>query len=242
MFETDKKRVRNVDFSELSREDKPTLTLEEQNKVVRDTYLTLAITMIPTIIGAGIGISMNLVAILASSPLMFTVTFLVLVYGLMYFVNKNRYSAAGIGWLMLFTLVMGAFLAPLLQVALSFTNGFELITLAIGGTSVIFFSMAAIGTVTKKDLGFLNKFILVGLITVLAMIVINLFLQASFVSLAISSIFMIISSLMIMVQVNSLVKGGENSYIAATLTLYVAIYNIFSSLLHLLLAFAGQRE
>ncbi len=213
----------------------------ERNKVLRNTYMMLALSMIPTVIGAFVGMSINF-SFLAASPIMGALLMFGAMMGLMFAVSALRNSAWGVAALLGFTFVAGVFLGPILQVALNLRNGAELIGMAAGGTGIIFFSLATIATVTKKDFSFMGKFLFIGLILLIVASLANLFFQVPALSLTISAIAVMIFSAYILFDVSRIVNGGETNYVMATLGLFLSIYNLFTSLLHLLMAFGGQRD
>jgi len=212
-----------------------------QNKVLRNTYLLLAITLIPTAIGALIGTNLNF-SFMRTSPGVSFIVMLVLFYGWTYAIERNKNSSLGLGLLLGFTLFMGLLLGPVLQFALGFKNGSGLVMMAAGGTAAIFFGLAGIAATTKRDFSFLSKFLMVGFIVIMLAVVANVFLAIPAVHLALLAMFILFSSAVILYQVNAIVRGGETNYISATLTLYIAIYNIFTSLLQLLGIFGGNRD
>jgi modulator of FtsH protease len=213
----------------------------EQNKVLRNTYMMLALTMIPTIIGAFVGTSINL-SFMAGHPMMAALLMFGTMMGLLFAVTALRNSVWGIVALLGFTFVAGVFLGPILQLALHFKNGAQLIGLAAGGTSVIFFSLATIATTTKKDFSFMGKFLFIGLILLIVASLANMFFQIPALSLTISAIAVMIFSAYILFDVSRIVQGGETNYVMATLALYMDIYNLFINLLSLLMAFSGERD
>ncbi|MCR4302718.1 MAG: Bax inhibitor-1/YccA family protein [Gallionella sp.] len=212
-----------------------------QNKVLRNTYMMLALTMIPTVIGALAGMSTNF-SFMAASPIMSSLLMFGAMMGLMFAVTALRNSVWGIVALLGFTFVAGFFLGPILQVALHLKNGAQLVGMAAGGTGIIFFSLATIATVTKKDFSFMGKFLFIGLILLIVASLANLFFQIPALSLTISSIAVLIFSAYILFDVSRIVHGGETNYVMATLGLYMSIYNLFIHLLHLLMAFSGERD
>jgi len=212
-----------------------------QNKVLRNTYMMLALTMIPTIIGAFIGTSINF-SFMAASPVMSALLMFGAMMGLMFAVTALRDSVWGVVALLGFTLVAGVFLGPILQVALHLKNGAQLIGMAAGGTGIIFFSLATIATVTKKDFSFMGKFLFIGMILLVVASLANMFFQIPALSLTISSIAVLIFSAYILFDVSRIVNGGETNYVMATLGLYLNIYNLFINLLQLLMAFSGERD
>ena len=213
----------------------------EQNQVLRNTYMMLALTMIPTVVGAYVGTTMDF-AFMAASPIMSSLLMFGAMIGMMFAVTALRNSVWGVVALLGFTFVAGLFLGPILQAALHFRNGAQLVGMAAGGTGIIFFSLATIATVTKKDFSFMGKFLFIGLILVVVASLANLFFQIPALSLTISAIAVLIFSAYILFDVSRIVHGGETNYVMATLGLFLSIYNLFISLLHLLMAFAGERD
>ncbi len=213
----------------------------EQNKVLRNTYMMLALTMIPTEIGAFIGMSMNF-SFMAASPIMSSLLMFGAMMGMLFAVSALRNSIWGIAALFGFTLLAGVLLGPILQVALHLKNGAQLIGMAAGGTGIIFFSLATIATVTKKDFSFMGKFLFIGLILLIIASLANIFFQIPALSLTISAIGVLIFSAYILYDVSRIVHGGETNYVMATLGLFMSIYNLFISLLQLLMAFSGERD
>ena len=212
-----------------------------QNKVLRNTYMMLALTMIPTIIGAFIGTSINF-SFMAAHPIISGLLMFAVMMGMLFAVTALRNSVWGIVALLGFTFVAGVFLGPILQVALDLKNGAQLVGIAAGGTGIIFFSLATIATVTKKDFSFMGKFLFIGLVLLIIASLANMFFQIPALSLTISAIAVMIFSAYILFDVSQIVHGGETNYVMATLSLYMDIYNLFINLLNLLMAFAGERE
>ncbi|WP_155845253.1 Bax inhibitor-1/YccA family protein [Chitinilyticum aquatile] len=215
----------------------PSLAVE-RNRVLRNTYALLALTMIPTAIGALAGIQMQF----QMSGLMGFLVFMAVSFGAFWAINKNKNSAMGVVLLLAYTGFMGLWLSQILQFALRFSNGAQLIATAAVGTSAIFFTLATIATVTKKDFSFLGKFLFIGLVIGLLAMVANMFFAIPALSLAISAAFVLIFSLYILYDVSNIVNGGETNYITATLNLYLDVYNLFISLLNILMAFTGNRD
>ncbi|MBI1174349.1 MAG: BAX inhibitor (BI)-1/YccA family protein [Sideroxydans sp.] len=213
----------------------------EQNKVLRNTYMMLALTMIPTIIGAAVGTTINF-SFMALHPIMFSLLMFGAMMGSMFAVTALRNSIWGVVALLGFTLLAGLFLGPILQVALHLKNGAQLIGIAAGGTGIIFFSLATIATVTKKDFGFMGKFLFIGLILLIVASLANMFFQIPALALTISAVAVMIFSAYILFDVSRIVRGGETNYVMATLALYLDIYNLFINLLSLLMALAGERR
>ena len=212
-----------------------------RNKVLRNTYGLLGLSMVPTVIGAAVGTNMNF-AFLAGSPIMGSLAIMAVFYGLVFAIQANRNNALGVPLMLGFTFLMGLLLGPLLQDALKFSNGSQLIMVAGGATAAVFAVMAGIATTTKRDLSGMGKFLTVGAIVLMVAVVANLFLQLPALHLTIAAGFALFSSAMILWEVKNVVDGGETSYISAALGIYISIYNLFTSLLQLLLAFTGDRD
>jgi modulator of FtsH protease len=213
----------------------------EKNRVLRNTYLMLALTMIPTVIGAFFGMSTNF-SFMAQHPIVFSLLMFAVMMGLMFGVSALRNSVWGIVALLGFTLVAGFFLGPILQVALHLKNGAQLVGMAAGGTGIIFGSLATLATVTKKDFSFMGKFLFIGVILLIVASLANMFFQVPALALTISAIAVLIFSAYILYDISQIVNGGETNYVMATMGLYLDIYNIFINLLNLLMAFSGERD
>ncbi len=205
----------------------------QQHKVLRNTYMLLALTLIPTIIGAAIGTNVD-VSFMRTSPILSFVAILAIFYGWIYAIERNKQSALGVLLLLGFTLFLGLLLGPLLHRVLGFKNGTELVMMAAGGTAAVFFIMAGIASSTKRDFSGLGSFLTVGAVIIMLGVVASMFMASPILYLVILGAFVLFSSLMILWQVNAIVRGGETNYVSATLTLYISIYNLFSSLLQLL--------
>lgn len=218
------------------------LGVETTNKVLRNTYLLLAITMVPTAIGAVIGAVYPLAAVMGMWSLL---VFFAVMFGMQGLIIANRHSAKGVGWLLLFTFAMGYFIGPIVGFALnSYSNGGALVATAAGGTAAIFFGLAGYATTTKRDfssMGF-GKSLMIGMWMLFVIAMINLFFANSIIALAVSSLFIVIASGFILFTINRVVRGGEDNYIMATMVIYIMLLNLFQSLLHLLMIFAGNRE
>jgi len=213
----------------------------QQNRVLRNTYLLLALSMLPTVAGAVLGVRMGF-SLFAGSPLVSFLIFLGVAFGFMWGIERTKDSGLGVVLLLGFTFFMGLMLSRILQVALGFSNGASLIATAAGGTGAIFFTLAGIATVTKKDFSFMGKFLFVGLVVILLASLANIFFQVPALSLTVSAVAVLLFSGYILFDISRVVTGGEDNYITATLAVYLDIYNLFVSLLHLLMAFSGDRE
>ena len=212
----------------------------QQHKVLRNTYMLLALSLIPTIIGAAIGTNVDL-SFMRTSPMLSFVAILAIFYGWIYAIERNKQSALGVLLLLGFTLFLGLLLGPLLHRVLGFSNGTELVMMAAGGTAAVFFVMAGIASSTKRDFSGLGSFLTVGAVIIMLGVVASMFMASPILYLVILGAFVLFSSLMILWQVNAIVRGGETNYVSATLTLYISIYNLFSSLLQLL-GFGGSND
>lgn len=212
-----------------------------QQRVLRNTYLLLALTMIPTGIGAMIGVNLNF-GFMRASPIMSSIVLLAVIYGMFFAIEKNRDSGLGVALLLGLTLFLGVILGPVLQVAMGLRNGGELVALAAGGTAAVFFTMAGIATVTRRDFGFMTNFLAVGGIIIMLAVVANIFVASPVLHLTICAAFVLFSSALILWQISRIVQGGETNYVSATLTLYMGVYNLFTSLLQLLMALTGNRD
>lgn len=213
----------------------------QQNRVLRNTYLLLALSMLPTVAGAVLGVRMGF-SLFAGSPMMSFLVFFGVAFGFMWGIERTKDSGLGVVLLLAFTFFMGLMLSRILQVALGFSNGASLIATAAGGTGAIFFTLAGIATVTKKDFSFMGKFLFVGLVVILLAAVANIFFQIPALSLTISAVAVLLFSGYILFDISRIVNGGEVNYVSATLAVYLDIYNLFVHLLHLLMAFSGDRE
>ena len=222
----------------------PTVVVDAsaQQRVLRNTYWLLALTMIPTVIGAMIGATFSFAPLFAAYPIMGPIGMFLVMIGLLFAVSAARNSIWGVVLTFVFTFVAGFFLGPILQHALALKNGGQLVALAGGMTGTILFVMAGIATVTKKDFSFMGKFLFVGLILLIVASLVGLFFPIPAMQLTISAVAVLLFSLFILYDVSNIIHGGETNYVMATVSLYLNIYNIFVSLLNLLMAFSGQRD
>lgn len=203
-----------------------------RNRVLRNTYMLLAISMIPTVVGAWLSLKLGLNQIL--SPGISMIVFFAGAFGLMFLIERNKNSSAGVGFLLLFTFFMGIMLSRMLGYVLSLGDGANLIMLAFGGTAAIFAAMAAIATTTKRDFTHLHKTLIIGAVVIIVAAIANVFLQIPALTLTISLLAIVIFSAFMLVDLQRIVNGGETNYISATLSLYLSIYNVFVSLLSIL--------
>lgn len=212
-----------------------------RHRVLRNTYWLLAISMIPTILGAWIGVQLNF-NLLQGSPFIGFMVFMAVAFGFFYAIEKNKNSGLGVALLLAFTFFMGLMLSRLIGHVLGYSNGASLIMTAFGGTAAIFGVMASIATVTKRDFSGMGKWLFAGVLVIIAAAVANIFLQIPALYLAISVIAIVIFSAYILYDVQQIINGGETNYVTATLSIYLDVYNIFANLLSLLGIFGGERE
>jgi len=210
-----------------------------RNKVLRNTYWLLALSMIPTVLGAFIGVSMQLPML---SGGMGFIIFLAVAFGFMFAIEKTKHSAVGVAVLLGFTFFMGLMLTPLLTHTLGYSNGGSLIMTAFGGTAAVFAVMASIATTSKRDFSGMGSWLMAGVVILVLAAVANIFLQMSVLSIVISVLAIGIFSAFILFDVQRIINGGETNYISATLAIYLDVYNIFTSLLHLLGIAGGDRD
>jgi len=204
-----------------------------QNKVLKNTYLLLALTLIPTVLGAVVGMSVNF-SFFPKSPMIGFVAFLAIAFGFIYAIEKNKDSAWGVAILLGFTFLMGLMLSRIVGRVLGLSNGGQLIALAAGGTAVIFFGMSTLAATIKRDLSGMGKFLFIGLIVLLVALFANIILQIPALTITLMVVAIGIFSAFLMYDINRIITGGETNYISATLAIYLSIYNIFANLLALL--------
>jgi modulator of FtsH protease len=214
----------------------------DSSKVLRNTYWLLALSMLPTIAGAYVGMSLNLGGLYRTSPFMAPLLMIAAMLGMLFVVSALRNSSWGVVAIFGFTFVSGASLAPMLQFAAGLRNGGQLVALAGGMTAAVFLVMATIATVSKRDFSFMGKFLFVGVVLLIIAMVANAFLQIPALQIAVSAIAVFIFSLYLLHDVSAIVRGGQTNYIMATVSLFLDILNIFVNLLSLLLMFTGQRD
>ncbi|HET7764555.1 MAG TPA: Bax inhibitor-1/YccA family protein [Burkholderiales bacterium] len=213
----------------------------QQHRVLRNTYWLLALSLVPTIIGAAIGTNLNW-SFMATNRVLASFAIIAIFYGWIFAIERNKTSSLGVALLLGFTLYMGLLLGPLFQFAFQFRNGAQLVMMATGGTAAAFFGLATLASTTKRDFSFLTNFLAVGGIVLMLGVVASIFLASPILVLTLLGAFILFSSAMILWQVNAIVRGGETNYISAALTLYVSLWNLFTSLLQLLGVFGGNRN
>ncbi len=215
-------------------------TPAQRNRVLRNTYALLALSMVPTILGAWIGVSTGVMARMGTG--MSVILFLAGAFGFMFAIEKFKNSALGVGLLLAFTFFMGLMLSRMLSAILGLSNGANLIMYAFGTTAAVFFAMASLASVIKRDLSGMGKFLFVGAIILLVAGLINIFVQSSVLMMTLSVIAAGLFSAYMLYDLKQVIDGGETNYVSATLAIYLDIYNVFQSLLALFGIFGGERD
>src|SRR5678816_2674863 len=214
-------------------------SVEQRNRVLRNTYWLLALSMVPTVLGAWIGVTTGFMTTMGVG--MSFIVFMAGAFGFIYAIEKTKNSAAGVPVLLGFTFFMGLMLSRLIGHVLGFSNGTALVMTAFAGTAGVFFGMAALSSVIKRDLSTMGKFLYIGAIMLLVGIVLNIFLQSTALFVTIAVLMVGIFSAFILYDLKRVRDGEETNYISATLSVYLDIYNVFQALLSLL-GFAGSRD
>jgi modulator of FtsH protease len=210
----------------------------QRNKVLRNTYWLLAISLLPTVAGAWIGVATGITA--AMGGMMSLVLFLGGAFAFIYAIEKTKNSSAGVPVLLGFTFFMGLMMSRLIAMVLGFSNGADLVMMAFGGTAAVFFAMASLATVVKRDLSGLNQWLTIGVILLIVGMVINMFVASSTGMVVLSMLAVAIFSAFLLVDIKRIIDGGETNYITATLSIYLSLVNIFQNLLMLLGIFGGD--
>jgi len=217
-----------------------TLDASQRQRVLRNTYALLAVSLFPTVAGAWLGVSTGLVASLGMG--MSFMLFMAGAFGFMWAIEKNKDRAAGVYLLLGFTFFMGLMLSRLVGAVLGFKNGSALVMTAFGGTGAVFVTMAMLASVIKRDLSSMGKFLTVGAVILLVAMVANIFLQSSALMLTMLVVMLGLFSAFLLYDIKRVMDGGETNYVTATLAIYLDLYNVFQSLLSLLGIFGGERE
>lgn len=205
----------------------------QTNKLLRNTYALLALTLGFSAVTAGMSMAFNL-------PHPGIILTLIGYFGLLFLTAKLRNSVWGIASVFALTGFMGFTLGPIISAYLSLPNGSQIVMQALGGTGIIFLALSAYAIKSEKDFSFMGGFLFVGILVAFLAGLAAIFFQMPGLSLAVSAMFVLLMSGLILYQTSEIIHGGETNYIMATVTLYVSIYNLFTSLLHLLGAFSGN--
>ncbi len=212
--------------------------LAQRNRVLRNTYWLLALSLVPTVLGAWVGVTTGIVASMGMG--MSAIVFLGGAFGFIYAIERTKNSSTGVMVLLAFTFFMGLMLSRILAAVLGFSNGASLIMMAFGGTAAIFAAMASLSSVIKRDLSNMGKFLFVGAILLLVAGLINIFVQSSALMVTVAVLAIGIFSAFMLYDLKRVIDGGETNYISATLAIYLDIYNVFQSLLALFGIFGGE--
>lgn len=213
----------------------------QQQRVLRNTYALLGLSMIPTVLGAIIGTLFG-VSLMVASPGLSMLVFFGGAFGLMYGIEKTKNSGMGVVMMLAFTFFMGLMLGPILARTLHYSNGAQLIAMAAGGTGAIFFTLAGIASTTKRDFSKLGSFLFAGAVLLMVASIANVFLGIPALQLAVATVAVIVFSGFILFDIQRIVNGGETNYVSATLAVYLDLYNIFVGLLQILGFAGGDRD
>lgn len=217
-------------------------TVEQRNRVLRNTYWLLALSMVPTVLGAWVGMQMGF-SWFAANPFIGFMVFMGVAFGFFFAIEKTKNSGLGVALLLAFTFFMGLMLSRLIGVMLgNFRNGSELISMAFGGTALVFFGMATLASTLKRDISGMGKWLFVGVIGLIVASVANIWLQMPALMMTVSVLAIVIFSAYMLYDLKRIVDGGETNYVTATLAIYLDVYNVFVHLLSLLGIFGGERE
>ena len=216
------------------------ISQEQRHKVLRNTYWLLALSLLPTVLGAWIGVATGITQSLRGG--LGLIVFMGGAFGFMYAIEKTKNSAAGVPVLLGFTFFMGLMLSRMIGMVLGFSNGAELIMTAFAGTAGVFFVMASVASVVKRDLSGMGKWLFVGAMVLIVGSVVNIFIGSTAGMMAISVAAIGIFSAYMLYDLKRILDGGETNYISATLALYLDIFNVFQSLLALLGIMGGERD
>lgn len=229
---------RSGDFTDVRALNAPTA----QQRVLRNTYSLLALSMVPTVLGAWIGVATPIHQWMMVSPGISALIFFAGAIAFMVGIERNRSSGIGVGLLLAFTFFMGIMLSRLLGFVLGMSNGVTLIMLAFGGTACVFGTMATLAHTIKRDLAGMGKWLFVGVVIMLVAGVANIFLQLPALMLTLSVVAIGVFSAFMLYDIQRVVRGGETNYVSATLAIYLDVYNVFSNLLALFGIFGGSRD
>ncbi len=213
----------------------------DRQRVLRNTYALLALSMVPTVLGAWAGVVFGF-SLLPGSPLISALLFMGIAFAFFYGIEKTKDSGMGVLLLLGFTFFMGLMLSRLLGFALGLSNGVQLISMAFGGTAVVFVGMATLASTMKRDVSSMGKWLFMGVIVMILAGLANIWLQLPALMLAISTMGVLIFSAFILYDLKRVIDGGETNYVTATLAVYLDVYNVFTSLLHLLMALGGNDD
>jgi modulator of FtsH protease len=212
----------------------------DRNRVLRNTYWLLALSLLPTVLGAWVGVATGITVQMGMGVSL--IVFLAGSFGLIYAIERTKETSTGVYLLLAFTFFMGLMLSRLIAQVLGFRNGTSLVMTAFGGTAVVFFAMASMASVIKRDLSGMGKFLFVGALIVFIGFIANFFLQSSALMLTLLVVCLGIFSAYMLYDIKRIIDGGETNYVSATLAIFLDIFNVFQSLLALLGIFGGERD
>jgi modulator of FtsH protease len=215
-------------------------TPAERNRVMRNTYWLLALSLLPTVLGAWLGVATGITQSLTGG--LGLVVFLGGAFGFMYAIEKTKNSASGVPVLLAFTFFMGLMLSRMIAMVLGFKNGSELIMTAFAGTAGVFFVMASVASTIKRDISGMSKWLFVGALVLMVGGIVNIFIGSTVGMMVMSTLAIGIFSAYLLYDLKQIIDGGETNYISATLALYLDLFNIFQSLLALLGIMGGERD
>lgn len=213
----------------------------QRQRVLRNTYALLALSMVPTVLGAWLGVAMDF-SFFGGSPLIGFIAFMAIAFGFFFAIEKYKNSGLGVLLLLGFTFFMGLMLSRLIGAVLGLGNGAQIIGVAFGGTALVFAGMASLAGTMKRDVSSLGKWLTVGAIVLMVAIVANIFLKMTALMLTISALSVVLFSAFMLYDLKRIMDGGETNYVTATLALYLDVYNVFQSLLSLLGIFGGSDD
>ena len=212
----------------------------ERNKVLRNTYGLLSLSLLPTVAGAWLGVATGVGSML--NGIIGMLVYLGIAFGFIYAIEKTKNSAAGVPVLLGFTFFMGIMLSSLIGRTLGYSNGPQLVMTAFGGTAGVFLAMSALASSIKRDISGMGQWLFMGVVVLLIGGVINMFFQSSVMFLVMSVMSIGIFSAFMVYDLKRIIDGGETNYISATLSLYLSLINVFQSLLSILGIFGGERD
>ena len=215
-------------------------SLAERNKVLRNTYWLLALSLLPTVLGAYIGVATGITAALTG----FTglIVFMAGAFGFIFAIEKTKNSAMGVPVLLGFTFFMGLMLSRMIAMVLGFSNGASLVMTAFAGTAGVMAVMATLASVIKRDLSGMGKWLFAGALVIMVAAIVNVFVGSTMLMAVISTLAIAVFSAFLLFDLKRVMDGGETNYISATLAIYLNLFNIFQSMLALLGIFGGDRD
>ncbi len=213
----------------------------QRNRVLRNTYWLLALSLVPTVLGSWVGVSMGF-SFFAGSPLIGFMLFMGIAFGFFFAIEKFKNSGLGVALLLGFTFFMGLMLSRLIGGVLGFSNGASLIGMAFGGTALVFLGMATLATTIKRDISGMGKWLTIGVVVLIVASLANIWLQLPALMLTVSALAIVIFSAFMLFDIKRIVDGGETNYVTATLSIYLSVFNVFQSLLSILGIFGGERD